>query len=572
MSQQQKEQKSSPRLPSSSSTPTTGQSSKKSSSNHSSATIDAPGSSTRNTTTRNTATSTSTSPMQNSYLICSFPSGRQEFIWDNSPHGLWHDSLGNWGKKAKKKKKKKAKKLAERNGDEMGGNQKKQRDGGKEDLGTINNGDSQRKDNKQQRLVNDKKTESTASKAKTTSKAKLAIVTTPLPQPQNLSPNASLSSPSSSSSHPNTPTSTFSTNSSPTVQSSTGTSKFRRRDKDRLLKQHESNLTPPQSPVVQGGASSGGSIQRNITSYYNTNIHSFFKHTTPKVPSSGPYSLADSLWPFFDEPYGIEVPVVLNNERDYVYFVPHLSGYYLEVIDEVGNPALATPIDSSKPSQPGTPNTTTNVHRPKTSSRRCFSHFESKQPSERNYLTDEIAHLAQTHPILLSSSEKLSPASFFSILWVPIMCHNSTVMYLSGEFLCYYGFSGDKEFVRGMKNEDGGPSKEDGSLSEKQECASTTTETDSSSPSHYYVPLIGFAPYKVRNETWFKSTNNTSQPAQDPDSGCSAPLHLIAAVPRILERFTRHLPKAQRIHHDYEHIKTNFVLMKSPQQHVDKRT
>lgn len=251
------------------------------------------------------------------------------------------------------------------------------------------------------------------------------------------------------------------------------------------------------------------------------------------------------VWSFYDEPYGIEVPVVLsyhNEEKpftyavdEFVYFVPHLSAIQLFLNDH--------------------------EHRP------IFEFFETSKPHMRYPLIDKIEELARERcPELLTlRSADLSNKSWFSIAWYPILCHNTTINWLKGQMITYHSLQPqelliDECYCPFLESELTPIEEQLQTLrsfaDDTNDDADYGSERDASSPygndrlsemhvlesriksiidnktimsdrirddlrqdkeeneenfNRFFAPIIGFVPYRVKSDMWFRI--NSSSPA-----------------------------------------------------------
>lgn len=201
------------------------------------------------------------------------------------------------------------------------------------------------------------------------------------------------------------------------------------------------------------------------------------------------------LWEFYDEPYGLEVPIVIRGETQNVYFVPHLSGMQLYQGEQV-----------------------------------VFEFYETLTPDLRYPLIDKIEELAREYPPLLEgNTNQFSRKSWYAIAWYPILCHNETMSWLKGQMITYHHFEPNTKLVN----------------HEHLERTKSIDEALSSLPNSeskmYYAPLIGFLPYKVRNDTWFGEDDEYMQ----------APLYLVRACKNMMYEM-------QIQHPDFQHVIQNF--------------
>lgn len=241
------------------------------------------------------------------------------------------------------------------------------------------------------------------------------------------------------------------------------------------------------------------------------------------------------LWQFYDEPYGLEVPIIIRGECHNVYFVPHLSA--LQLYNE-GHP------------------------------RPIFEFFETLTPDLRYPLIDKVEELARDYPPLLDGdSGKLDRQSWYSIAWYPILCHNETMNFLKGQLITYHHFEPSHKLIdytyyfNALER----------SQSIEEALASCNSSEMQAERGRYYAPIIGFLPYKVRNDTWFLGSNGSLSRhdsfeidgAEDGEidhniacgnrqgSYLQAPLYLVRACKNMLFEM-------QINHPDFQHVIQNF--------------
>jgi len=161
-------------------------------------------------------------------------------------------------------------------------------------------------------------------------------------------------------------------------------------------------------------------------SRYSHNLSLFLRSITPSftkahISSSKRSTKSDSdfsfldLWSFFDEPYGHECSLTLENgEKRDTYFVPYLSAIQLFT------PTIDT-VSSGKP---------------------IFQFFENVGPYLRVPVVDKIKILSKYCPLLLNgrNNDLDLERSWFSIYWHPILSDYNLTQPLSGSFLTYHSF------------------------------------------------------------------------------------------------------------------------------------
>jgi hypothetical protein len=244
------------------------------------------------------------------------------------------------------------------------------------------------------------------------------------------------------------------------------------------------------------------------------------------------------LWQFYDEPYGLEVPIVIGGESQNVYFVPHLSGLQL-------------------------------YHEGK--ERPVFEFYETLTPDLRCPLIDKIEELAQDYPSLLDGdSSQLDHRSWYSIAWYPILCHNETMSWLKGQLITYHHFEPSSKLI------DHGHffNSVERSQSIDEALATCNSNVIQAEPGRYYAPVVGFLPYKVRNETWFLGPNGSlsrhdsfdqldgaedGQQFGDSEFTSSYGSRTCLQAPLYLVRACKNMLYEMQIQHpDFQHVIQNF--------------
>jgi hypothetical protein len=240
------------------------------------------------------------------------------------------------------------------------------------------------------------------------------------------------------------------------------------------------------------------------------------------------------LWEFYDEPYGLEIPIMIRGEIQNVYFVPHLSA--LQLYEQGKETAI-------------------------------FEFYETLTPDLRCPLIDKIEELSRQFSALLTGdSSQFDHPSWYSIAWYPILCHNETMNWLKGQIITYHHFEPSTKLIDNTHYFNGVQRTQ--SMDEAlASCNSTEIKADKG---RYYVPVIGFLPYKVRNETWFLTSNGSlsrydsfeSDNIVEDDLDVSgnyfngnrcmqAPLYLVRACKNMLYEMQIHHP-------DFHHVIQNF--------------
>ncbi len=188
-------------------------------------------------------------------------------------------------------------------------------------------------------------------------------------------------------------------------------------------------------------------MQQNIS---HTNMFSFFKHTCPSFKKSD-VKLQD-VWKFYDEPYGLSIPIKVANDEECVYFVPHLSGIQLYQQDSL-----------------------------------LFELFENAKPDQRMPLIDKMESLIQDEEVKrilwdMNVNELNWRKSWFCIAWYPILCHHYTMNHLrGGQILTLHSFELMNTFLHPK-----------------------FVKSNYYSRMFFYLPIQGCLPYKVKEETWFE--------------------------------------------------------------------
>ncbi|KAL0490420.1 hypothetical protein AKO1_009552 [Acrasis kona] len=246
------------------------------------------------------------------------------------------------------------------------------------------------------------------------------------------------------------------------------------------------------------------------------------------------------LWNFYDQPYGLEVPFVIRSEMRNVYFVPHLSA--LQLFHEASQ---------IKPT---------------------FEFYETSTPDLRFPLIDKIEELSIEYPPLMnSSSSDLDSRSWYSIAWYPILCHNDTMNWMKGQLITYHHFEPHDRVIDNVHYFSGVQRSQ--SMEEALHESCMAAEGRDPGLDQYYVPIIGFLPYKIRNDTWFMGPGYVARNdsfdfeneefigSTDVGTNCSygsrqgvclqAPLYLVRACKNMMYEM-------QINHPDYQHVIQNF--------------
>jgi len=183
------------------------------------------------------------------------------------------------------------------------------------------------------------------------------------------------------------------------------------------------------------------------------NLHRFFRSITPSFHRDAVFSVSEhkmtgdldgsdrdakdalrdfrlfDLWQFFDEPYGHEVPLVLEQRETEAYFVPYLSA--VQLFHRSSSSLSDSDSDSDSLSEACAP-----------APAPFFEYFERASPSQRVPLIDKIRELSHYCSALTQSkaSDLDQRRSWFCISWYPILCDLHTSRSLNGCFLTYHGF------------------------------------------------------------------------------------------------------------------------------------
>jgi hypothetical protein len=279
------------------------------------------------------------------------------------------------------------------------------------------------------------------------------------------------------------------------------------------------------------------------------------------------YYLLKDLWNFYDEPYGFDVPVILDGRNEHTYFVPHLSAIQLyrrrsslttsthpEDKQAATHEELTAEVSGDTSITSGTTESTQQ-------SDLIFEFFETLTPDLRYPLIDKIEDLAlhQCPELLRNSTLDLDmQRSWYSIAWYPILCHSNTIPWLKGQIITYHNFVlsathlvdptyCDNEFKEDLSKQ------ESRSPSSPPRNGNSRSDGTDSTETFFAAPVIGFLPYKVRNETWFIDIHrkgNNSEESKSREHSFYAPLHLLRACKRILK-------SSGAKHNDFDHCVIN---------------
>jgi hypothetical protein len=144
--------------------------------------------------------------------------------------------------------------------------------------------------------------------------------------------------------------------------------------------------------------------EKEIKNMKDSNIYKFIEKTNPQYELSKENTLKD-LWDFYDQPYGLEVEMTLNETEERVYYVPQLS-------------ALQITYDDKK-----------------------IEYFEVLNPELRQPLTDTMEEIYENKTDIYDLKiEKIDKESWFCISWTPILYNHKTIKYIQGSLLTYHEF------------------------------------------------------------------------------------------------------------------------------------
>lgn len=203
--------------------------------------------------------------------------------------------------------------------------------------------------------------------------------------------------------------------------------------------------------------------------------------------------------------------------------------------------------------------------------RLVFEFFEDALPDQRLPLIDKIRELATQYPPLFNGqSADFHEKSWFSVIWFPILCHNSTMNMLRGQIITFHrihhsescvdnlfcappfsnGFPPDissSQFVTSSPSSSSLPP----SISSQQAVNGDAVSVHSGSEQppqpaviHAYAPTCGLVPYKMRNDAWFVPCQLPS--LRGPSRMYLGPVHLLRAASNLLEYVGANHP-------DFEH-------------------
>lgn len=241
----------------------------------------------------------------------------------------------------------------------------------------------------------------------------------------------------------------------------------------------------------------------------NDNLHRFISHTTPVLPMrslsrdpttpNGFCFPLSGLWSYYDQPYGHEVPLMIDNRQVYAFFVPYLSAVQL-FGKEPNSPAL-------------------------------FEYFEQNNPGQRIPLVDKIQQLGLSCDFLIHGNSMLLDCSrsWFSIAWYPILCDHYTNRFIGGCFLTYHKFElvgecpllpllcDEAERATMLNSFDLATKATLGGEHFDATMAMAEDESDVEvdcwcdiQPDEVFLSFEGCLPYKVRPETWFSRSAKPS--------------------------------------------------------------
>jgi hypothetical protein len=218
------------------------------------------------------------------------------------------------------------------------------------------------------------------------------------------------------------------------------------------------------------------------------------------APLSPAFFLLEELWRWYDQPFGVEVPVQVEGVDVMLFYVPYLSAIHLTV--------------------PAPPAALGDRYRPWQT---LLSFVEVGDPISRIPLWDKVVELAASCPALMRArSCELHPTSWYSVVWYPISINMHTKQYARGCFLTYHRLQPDLRFVLPVS-------------------ALPPALSRYVAPVFTAPPLLcGLLPYKVRSDLWYP----VERMQQSASRVFAVPLYLMAGIPRLLST-------AGIVHHDF---------------------
>eukprot|EP00759_Apiculatamorpha_spiralis_P054572 PhF_6_TR6976/c0_g1_i1/m.10316 len=215
------------------------------------------------------------------------------------------------------------------------------------------------------------------------------------------------------------------------------------------------------------------------------NITNFVTATTPQMAitdhaehTSGFTKLCyplSSLWAFYDNPYGIEIPVnnaALTWQRptDSLYYAPLLSAFNFVFAE----------------------------------SQERIEHYATSPPTERAPLTQYVQQLISTpayEKLRNARSCDFTFSSWISVLWNPIHCQHHSPQRSAGTFLTYH-------FINPLRCSDTHPSVNPVfsmlDLPPEQQFLRQEIEIVNQDSSRVYCSMFGLLPYRARADMWFR--------------------------------------------------------------------
>lgn len=154
------------------------------------------------------------------------------------------------------------------------------------------------------------------------------------------------------------------------------------------------------------------------------------RRTEGKAPEGGLQRPLSEVWEYYDQPYGHEVPLVLEDGvESYAFYVPHLSAV------QVYGRARGEGADGAAPMIAA-------LEERGDSSVKLLDFFETAKPNKRVPLLDRISELDEAHEgVLTGSAVDLDCSrSWYSISWFPILCDQYNSDAVRGCFLTYHRF------------------------------------------------------------------------------------------------------------------------------------
>lgn len=287
-----------------------------------------------------------------------------------------------------------------------------------------------------------------------------------------------------------------------------------------------------------GHGGSDDEIRRRANAGGASNLTSFVAGTTPRFDAPLP-NLSD-VWSYYDDPFGHEVPLVLDGVRSYAFYVPHLSA-----LQVYGRPRGSR--DEEK----------------------LLEYFETAKPNERVPLIDKVSELDEASDGVLKGAAELNrERSWYAISWFPILSDQYTARAVRGCFLTYHRFrdsscpfavddgGGDGDGDCGLAGAGGTAGRADtagvfgaaaaaaGPGYGESEVLPRAAACTCSFEGQRFLSVCGIVPYKVREPTWEGS------------SGC--PVHAHPGLRQLRESAERIVSTVDAAHPDFVHFSGAF--------------